>query len=331
MRGGLWLIVVLAVAAPAFAQPRGLPQDSNEIVPLSNVRMRDVCILPDEATGTYYMVGSGWNSVRVYTSKDLKSWQGPKTVFRTPPNLWGDIRIVGIWAPEMHKYQGKYYLFLTFDTRNQLPEQWRDWLPRVTRGSQVLVGDSPFGPFQPFQDRSTLPPDMMTLDGTLWVEDGVPYMVYCHEWVQTVDGTVEMIQLLDDLSDVVGEPTVLFHGSDAPWGTGSRTYPGSYVTDGPYLYRTRADRLLMTWSSFANGAYTTGIAISESGRLRGPWRQQAEPLFTDDGGHGMTFRRFDGGLMFVLHQPNRPPNERARLFELEDTGDTIRIVKSYPN
>ncbi len=45
----------------------------------------------------------------------------------------------------------------------------------------------------------------------------------------------------------------------------------------------------MTWSSFANGAYTTGVAISESGRLRGPWRQQAEPLFTDDGGHGMTF------------------------------------------
>ncbi len=303
---------------------------------LTDVRSRDACILPDATTQTYYLCDSlradkdhPYGGAEVYTSRNLVDWQGPFPVFVVSEDFWAH---EGIWAPELHAYRNKYYLFLTLNTRDPLPEAPRpNWLPLVKRGSQVLVADSPLGPFQPFHNRAHLPADMMTLDGTLWVEDGVPYMVYCHEWVQTVDGTVEMIQLLDDLSDVVGEPTVLFHGSDAPWGTGSRTYPGSYVTDGPYLYRTRAGRLLMTWSSFANGAYTTGIAISESGRLRGPWRQQAEPLFTDDGGHGMTFRRFDGGLMFVLHQPNRPPNERARLFELEDTGDTIRIVKSYPN
>jgi len=327
MRGGLWLIVVLAVAAPAFAQPRGLPQDSNEIVPLSNVRMRDVCILPDEATGTYYMVGSGWNSVRVYTSKDLKSWQGPKTVFRTPPNLWGDIRIVGIWAPEMHKYKGKYYLFLTFDTRNQLPEQWRDWLPRVTRGSQVLVGDSPFGPFQPFQDRSTLPPDMMTLDGTLWVEDGVPYMVYCHEWVQIVHGSVECVRLKDDLSETAGEPTKLFYAAQAPWSTMDKAR-GNNVTDGPYLYKGKTGKLYMIWASFRNGVYTEGIAISPSGKLAGPWMQQAEPLYTNDGGHGMLFTTIDGKLMMVLHSPNGR-EARPHIFEMEDTGETLKVVKEF--
>jgi len=31
----------------------------------------------------------------------------------------------------------------------------------------------------------------------------------------------------------------------------------------------------------------------------------------------------------VLHQPNQPPNERARLFELEDTGDSIRIARAW--
>jgi hypothetical protein len=77
----------------------------------------------------------------------------------------------------------KYYLFLTFDSATKFPEQWRNWLPRMRRGSQILVGASPLGPFAPFASRPTLPEDMMTLDGTLWVEDGVPYMVYCHEWV----------------------------------------------------------------------------------------------------------------------------------------------------
>ena len=39
----------------------------------------------------------------------------------------------------------------------------------------------------------------------------------------------------------------------------------------------------MLWSSFSTGGYTTGIAISDSGKLAGPWRQQAEPIYTADG------------------------------------------------
>ena len=33
--------------------------------------------------------------------------------------------------------------------------------------------------------------------------------------------------------------------------------------------------------------------------------------------------------MLVLHQPNRA-TERAHLFELEDTGETLRIVRPFP-
>ena len=77
-------------------------------------------ILPDVETKTYYMVASGGGGVRAWTSTNLVDWQGPKTIFRTPPDIWGDIRTAGIWAPEMHEYKGKYYLFLTFDSRHLL-------------------------------------------------------------------------------------------------------------------------------------------------------------------------------------------------------------------
>ena len=83
----------------------------------------------------------------------------------------------------------------------------------------------------------------------------------------------------------------------------------------------------MIWSSFTPTGYTTGIAISQSGKVHGPWNHQPEPLFKDDGGHGTIFRTFDGTLMLVLHCPNRGPHERAHLFELEDTGTTIRIAE----
>jgi GH43 family beta-xylosidase len=264
---------------------------------------------------------NGRHAVAAYTSKDLATWTGPTIVFETPAEWWADR---SIWAPEMHAYNGKYYLFLTFDSTHKFPEQWRDWLPRVKRASQVLVADSPMGPFVPFANKPTLPEDMMTLDGTLFVEDGTPYMVFCHEWVQIKDGTVEYIQLTPDLSATVGEPKRLFHGSDAPWAKKSEQH-GNYVTDGPWLHRTASGKLLILWSSFSATGYTVGIASSESGKLAGPWKQNPNALFAADGGHPMLFRAFDGRLMMALHQPNRTSNEREVFIELEERGDTLVI------
>jgi hypothetical protein len=39
----------------------------------------------------------------------------------------------------------------------------------------------------------------------------------------------------------------------------------------------------------------------------------------------MIFRAFDGRLMLVLHQPFS--RAKGKLFELEDTGDTVRIKR----
>ena len=266
------------------------------------------------------------STVVAYRSTDLKRWTGPVVVYEKPADWWADR---GIWAPEMHAYQGKYYLFLTFDSSHEFPEQWRNWRPRVKRASQILVADSPLGPFKPFSNEPTLPADMMTLDGTLYVEDGTPYMVFCHEWVQIKDGTVNAIQLAPDLSATVGEPVRLFHGSDAPWAVKSAEY-GCFVTDGPWLHRTSGGTLLMLWSSFGAGGYTVGIAESTTGKLAGPWVQQPEPLYAEDGGHPMLFRRFDGQLMLALHSPNESGREREHFFEVEEAGGTLRLKTAAP-
>jgi len=319
------LVVALLFLNVAIGAQSESAQKKNGNFKLSQVRLRDPFIFADEAAQTYYLVssvarpeGSG-RGVSVLTSKNLESWRGPFSVFDVPSDFWGQ---EGVWAPEMHAYKGKYYLFVTFTAGDKLPEQWPDWPARVKRGSQVLVANSPMGLFQPFHNRAHTPADLMTLDGTLWVEDGIPYMVYCHEWVQTRDGTICMIQLKDDLSDVVGEPVTMFKASDAPWTPDGRD---RYVTDGCFLYRIQSGKLLMIWSSFTLKGYTTGIAFSKSGKVNGPWEHEPEPLITNDAGHGMIFRKFDGTPMLLLHRPNRGPNERARLFELEDTGDSIRI------
>lgn len=296
-----------------------------EKVKLYDMHWRDNCILADKASGYYYMVGPGGKSVLSYRSKDLINWEKPTEIFTIPEGFWGGKPINSIWAPELHFYKGKYTLFLTIDTRDKFEEQWPNWRPRVTRGSQILVGDSPTGPFKAFQDHSTLPVDMMTLDATLWEEDGVPYIVYAHEWVQISNGTIEYMQLKPDLSETVGEPHLMFRGSDGPWATISET-EGCFVTDGPYLKISKAGKLMMIWTSFRKGIYTMGVAYSESGKLAGPWIQQEEPVYDKDGGHGMLFETFHGKLMTVLHSPNNR-NSRPHIFELEDSGDHLRIKR----
>src|SRR4051794_7411170 len=69
---------------------------------LADIRMRDVCILADPLTKTYYAISSGYDPravgyggsfVRAFTSKDLIEWDGPKIIFQTPTDQWGDVPI----------------------------------------------------------------------------------------------------------------------------------------------------------------------------------------------------------------------------------------------
>ena len=113
------------------------------------------------------------------------------------------------------------------------------------RGTQVLVADSPLGPFEPFANKPHTPVEWSSLDGTLWVEDGVPYMVFCHEWTQIQNGSMELVQLAEDLSKTVTEPVTLFHAGDAEWVRGLQNE--GKVTDGCFLYKTKGGQLIMIW------------------------------------------------------------------------------------
>lgn len=305
-------------------------------IDISDINIRDPFILPVPDKGVYYMYctstvndsnGRERGGVAVYKSKDLKNWEGPVQVCTIPD----DNLLTGpIWAPEVHCLDGKYYLFATINS----DVEWRKADPGFAkflfRGTQIFHADSPEGPFEAFSPETHTPYDWMALDGTLWVENGKPYMIFCHEWVQMSDGTIDIVALEDDLSAPKGSPVRLFNASAAPWARpicNDRNNNPCYVTDGCFLYRTKTGKLLMIWSSFTEGNnYAIGIAESTTGSVLGPWRQQEQPLFMKNGGHGMIFKRLDGQPCVVLHQPNSPGGaERAKIFEIEDLGNTLKI------
>lgn len=347
----LWVrfcFAVLALAAGilqvARAQgPQPVPPRSDW--KLDEIRVHDPWILADAPSHTYFLYtasriaaeGKPRGAVIAYRSKDLVTWSGPETVFEVADGGWARPED-GVWAPEVHPYKGRYYLLATLHNYAQpLPASTQSEAGDTTievryrglgthpRGTQVFVADAPTGPFHALVDRPAPSPESMTLDGTLYVEDGQPYMVYAHEWIQLVDGAMEAVPLTPDLSQAAGEASFLFKASDAPWlreRTKTRNKPQNYVTDGPELYRTQQGRLVMIWSSFREGEYVEAEAHSASGKLRGPWVQDGV-LVGDDSGHGMIFHAFDGRLMLVVHHPNDGRLARPKLYELEESGNGV--------
>ena len=280
------------------------------------IQIRDPYVV--SLDGMYYLYGTTdkdcWNGPGVgfdaYRSKDLFQWEGPFPVFRPPVGFWAT---ENFWAPELHVYQGAYYLFASFHT------------PGRRRGTQILRAEQPLGPFVPWSDGPVTPRDWECLDGTLYVDaQGDPWMVFCHEWLQIQDGAMAAVRLSADLRAAKGEPVTLFTASQAPW---NKQDAENHVTDGPFLYTSRSGKLMMLWSTNGYAGYTMGVAVSDGGIL-GPWRQSEKPLFDRDGGHGMIFTDQAGQLYLTLHAPNDTPNERPIFLKLEDTGDGLAVCQA---
>lgn len=277
---------------------------------INEIHIRDPFIVPIEEEGKYYLYGTTdlncWGhgtGFDTYSSSDLITWEGPYQAFRPSADFWAD---KNFWAPEVHRYNGRFYMLASFKADG------------ICRGTQILVSDSPTGPFQPHSARPVTPPDWECLDGTLYVApDGTPWMIFCHEWLQVKDGEMWAIQLAKDLSSAAGDPVFLFKASDAPW-VMDHNGGDNYITDGPFIHTNGDGNLLMLWSSFGKEGYAVGLAKSESGTITGPWIQNETPIYSRDGGHGMVFRTFEGTLLLTFHSPNETPYERPVLIPIQE-------------
>lgn len=280
---------------------------------LNEINIRDPFILKEK--NTYYLYGTRAKNFGiktggfdVYTSEDLENWSSPSVCFDSDKyNMNKEVN----WAPEVHKYKNAFYMFATFTKENNL------------RGVFILKADNPMGPFEPYSETAVTPENWECLDGTLYIDKtGTPYLVFCHEHTQIIDGTICFTELSKDLKSAIGKPTLLFSGSSPDWAD-IKSEGEHYITDGPFMYRTKTNELLLIWSTFIKGKYAQCAAISDNKNINGSFIH-LPPLVTDDGGHGMIFKT-DNKLMLTFHTPNQTNYERPVFRELEDLGDTIKF------
>lgn len=280
---------------------------------LTDINIRDPFILKEK--DTYYLYGTRAENFGkrtggfdVYTSKDLEDWSNPAICLDSQAN--GLNREVN-WAPEVHKYKDCFYMFATFTQNNGL------------RGVYILKAENPEGPFKLYSETAVTPHEWECLDGTLYVDsEEKPYLVFCHEHTQIIDGAICCIALSNDLKTAIGEPILLFYGSSPSWAD-VKPQGSHYITDGPFMYRTTNGELLLIWSTFIKDKYAQCVAKSDNGEIDGNFIH-LPPLITNDGGHGMIFKVGNQPIL-TFHTPNKTGFERPALRKLEDVVNTIRL------
>lgn len=137
----------------------------------------DPFVLKDD-DGTYYLYGSGGDSYgyRVYSSKNLVEWTShgyclhfeDEDVFYDTESTYQQNKL--FWAPEVIKYNGKYYMTVSFQHH-----------------LNFAVADSPLGPFKTIGE-DILFPGIDTIDGHFFLENGVMYFYFVTEGAATING-----------------------------------------------------------------------------------------------------------------------------------------------
>lgn len=271
------------------------------------IQIRDPFVFVEN--GVYYLIGTTgsdpWgrgSDLELFASYDLEEFE-KKGVMVTDGSLSS---YKNIWAPELHKYRGKYYLIVSAVRKD------------VGRGSFIFVSDRVDGDYKMLTGRYVTPAGWGCLDATLFVYKDKPYLYFANEWMTPIthdgDGSLYVAELKEDLTEIVGEPKKIISGKNSGIAIEIQDETGKvkgYVAEGPYLYEEDGNIVLL-WSAVGKNGYTVVKSVSKSG-VFGEYEFD-KIVFEEDGGHCMCFTDLKGGRRLALHQPNVTPNERMKLF-----------------
>jgi len=277
----LTLFVLWLTACQAFAQTQVV--DSG-----SRITLADPTIFYNK--GTYYLygtVGSGADEgFLVYTSGDMKAWEGPKGVkdgfALKKGDAFGD---KGFWAPQVFEYNNRFYMAYT-----------------ANEHIAIAQSNSPLGPFTQ-EVKEPLAAPVKQIDPFIFIDDdGKKYLYH----VRLTEGNrLFVAEMADDFSVIKPETLKEVLSAKEPWeNTANAEWP---VSEGPSILKHKGlYYLVYSANDFRNPDYAVGYAVSKS--PLGPWQKyKGNPVLSrkDVGingtGHGDFVKDEHGDLYYVFH------------------------------
>ena len=285
--------LTLGSACSSTPPPKAGTAGDDRDLPEATDSTRDPLLLADPTIffdeGIYYLYGTHAvnKGFEVYTSRDLKNWEKQSRLALAKQDAYGDH---GFWAPQVFKYQGRYYMAYT-----------------ANEHIAIASSDSPLGPFrqqkqQPIRD----PEGLKNIDPFVFIDaDGSKYLYY----VRLKDGNrIYMAELQDDFSDIKTETvTSCVNAVDDPQPWENRAEKSWTVTEGPtVLKKDGTYYLFYSGNGFRSIYYALGYATAKT--PAGPWTKYAANPILDKNligangpGHGDFFQDPEGQYYYVFH------------------------------
>ena len=279
----LLLLSVFILATPTVLKSQAQNDDSKSLF------LADPTIFFNK--GTYYLYGTGsGNGYAAYTSKDLKSWQGPVGNSNGMALRKGDSYGTSkFWAPQVFKFNDKFYMAYAADEH-----------------IGIAVSDSPLGPFKQAKI-APVSEEVKQIGPFLFMDDnGKKYLYYVI--VANGGNRIFVAEMNDDMMTVKEETEKLCIEATKPWENTANSQ--WIVTEGPTVIKhKKLYYLLYSANDFRNVDYAVGYAVSKS--PMGPWtKYDRNPFISrinvgqNGSGHGDIVKGKKGELFYVLHTHN---------------------------
>lgn len=261
-------------------QQRFQPPPVGTITPTRQTPVHDPVMI--KQGGTYYIFCTG-NGISVFSSKDMQNWRKEMPVFantpewitRTLPNFRGR----SMWAPDIHFYNGMYYLFYavsafgkntsciglavnkTLDSSSK-DFKWED----KGKVIQSIPGRDMFNAIDP----------NLSVD-----ENGNPWLVFGSFW----EG-MKLVKLTNDLT-AVAQPEQWYTVARRPRDFGfSDSAAGNAAIEGPFIFQKgKYYYLFVSWDYCCRGEKSDyKVVVGRSEKITGPYLDKTGTRMDKNGG-----------------------------------------------
>lgn len=171
-------LVLVLIYSCSYGQHKSIPSEkshqSHYTNPVFEPILADPTVIQDPETGIYYAYGTqddwgdghGSRLITILRSVNLVDWEVVGEAFESKPTWKAE---GGLWAPDIHLVNGKYYLYYSYSV-------WADPNP----GIGIAISDNPAGPFVD-QGKLFMSDEVgvsNSIDPFYWEEDGQKYLFW---------------------------------------------------------------------------------------------------------------------------------------------------------
>jgi GH43 family beta-xylosidase len=254
--------------------------------------------------GYYYYTHTVGNKINLWKTPDLHKLKdvSPITVW-TPPSAGPNSK--SIWAPELHFFDGKWYLYYTATDVNNDGD--------ASRYVFVLENDSPDPLTKKWTDKGKMNTQYSGLDGSIFEHQGIRYFMYS---AYVGPQSVLVISKMKNPWTLTEQQTMIAK-PDKTW----EKFGGRQILEGPQFLKHRGEKLFIVYSASACWAdeYSLGMLTADAtSDLLKPssWKKSEQPVFRQSPennvyapGHNSFFKSPDGKQHWILYHANSGPGQ----------------------